>query len=203
MPLIKAFLDRNSQINLSAIRDEQWVWIKHICDSIIWAQQVDTLFTAPSIQKNTSSTQTLLDVWTGGWFPLLPLAQHYPHIDCTGIDWRKKKIKAVNAIAKTIGLKNCHALWWRVEDHKKQYDIVTARAVAYIDTLLDRVLPRVKPGWSILLWKQFTIQEDADIHELMHFYDTLIVNSYRYELPEEKSLNAARNQERILYHIKK
>lgn len=219
MPLITAFLERNSKINLSAIRETEWVRIKHICDSIIWAQQVESLFSGwahsseeHSSQKRPADPQsshhtTLLDVWTGGWFPLLPLAQHYPHLDCTGIDWRKKKIKAVNAIAKTIGLKNCNALWWRVEDHKKQYDIVTARAVAYSDTLLPWILPRVKPWWSIVLWKQFTFQEDADIHELMHDFGHnfkhLSLDSYRYDLPWEKSQNGARNHERIIYHIKK
>lgn len=239
MPLITAFLERNSKINLSAIRETEWVRIKHICDSIIWAQQVESLFSGwdhsskeNSSQENVSQKRpsqgissqksqsqklpsdpqsshhtTLLDVWTGWWFPLLPLAQHYPHLDCTGIDWRKKKIKAVNAIAKTIGLKNCNALWWRVEDHKKQYDIVTARAVAYSDTLLPWILPRVKPGGSIVLWKQFTFQEDADIHELMHDlghnFKHLSLDSYRYDLPWEKSQNGARNHERIIYHIKK
>lgn len=214
IPLITAFLERNSKINLSAIRETEWVRIKHICDSIIWAQQVETLFSAWAhlSEENSSDQQsshhtTLLDVWTGGWFPLLPLAQHYPHLDCTGIDWRKKKIKAVNAIAKTIGLRNCNALWWRVEDHKKQYDIVTARAVAYSDTLLPWILPRVKPGGSIVLWKQFTFQEDADIHELMHDlghnFKHLSLDSYRYDLPWEKSQNGARNHERIIYHIKK
>lgn len=35
--LVSIFLEKNTHINLSAIRDEEGVWVKHIEDSLITA----------------------------------------------------------------------------------------------------------------------------------------------------------------------
>jgi len=54
-PLIDTFLERNSRLNLSAIRDAEGVYTKHVLDSI-------ELSTVMSLE----SRHTLLDVGTGG-----------------------------------------------------------------------------------------------------------------------------------------
>jgi len=46
-----------------------------------------------------------------------------------------------------LGVKNVEMIWSRIEDIKNQtFDVVTARAVAYSDKLLNRATPIVKKG---------------------------------------------------------
>lgn len=89
--MIDLFLDRNSKINLSAIRDADGVWEKHILDSLELTTRIDV-----------DDGLQALDLGTGGGFPLLPLATVYPNVQWTGIDARKKKVEAVNQMIVTL-----------------------------------------------------------------------------------------------------
>lgn len=89
--LIEVFLAKNGQINLSAIRDAEGVYVKHILDSL-------------ELMKIFSFTagQVACDLGTGGGFPLLPLAIESPEVRFVGMDARKKKIDAIGDIVKSI-----------------------------------------------------------------------------------------------------
>ena len=150
--LISKFLERNTKINLSAIRDEQWVYDKHIIDAL-------TLTQFELIQP----WMMVADVGTGGGRPLLALAQYYTNTNFVGIDGRRKKIEAVQAIAIESWINNVKTQRGRIEEIKWSYDIVTARAVAYADVLLDRIHPILKPGGSMVLYKLDTEEENAII----------------------------------------
>ena len=89
--LITKFLERNDRLNLSAIRTADGVMTKHILDSIELTKVIPLI-----------NGKTLLDVGTGGGFPLLPLAMLYPCVACTGLDATKKKCVAVQTIANEI-----------------------------------------------------------------------------------------------------
>gem|GEM_PF-596903 len=86
--LISRFLDRNTKLNLSAIRDEQSVYDKHIMDALE-VLQFDII----------KPDMVVADVGTGGGWPLLALAQSYPDTQFVGIDGRRKKMEAVQTIA--------------------------------------------------------------------------------------------------------
>ena len=133
--LIDQFISINSNINLSAIRDPEGIFVKHIQDSLEINKAIKL---APQ--------STLCDVGTGGGFPLLPIAISNPEVQCTGIDSTKKKIEAINHMIHVLDIKNAKAIRTRSEDHKKEYDYITARAVGYIDKLLPRVHHLVKKG---------------------------------------------------------
>ncbi|MBP6911105.1 class I SAM-dependent methyltransferase [Patescibacteria group bacterium] len=62
----------------------------------------------------------------------------------TGLDSVKKKTVAITEMADTLGLRNVEVVRSRAEQHRKQYDILTARAMAYIDDLLTRSYHLVK-----------------------------------------------------------
>jgi len=131
--LIDDFLDRNSKINLSAIRTPEWVRHKHILDSLEWAKEFADLFW---------EGKTVIDIGTWGGFPLMPCAIHHPQCTFVGLDARKKKMTAVQAIIDNQWISNCSTVRSRAEDHKKRYDLVTSRAMAYADQLLQRSLVR-------------------------------------------------------------
>ena len=143
--LINLFLEKNRQINLSAIRDEEWVRIKHIQDSL----ELEHLI-------KWTKWMTVADVGTGWWFPLMPLAISHPECHFTWIDSVKKKTVAVWEILQQLSVSNVTMYRWRAEEIKNQtFDLITARAVAYSDKLLNRITPLVKKWWKIALMKQF------------------------------------------------
>lgn len=184
--LIDEFVRRNSQINLSAIRHPEQIYIKHILDTI----ELNTLSELP-----TESLQ-MIDIGTGWGFPLLPLAVTHPNWTCVGLDTRKKKCKAVQAIADALDLANLTTIWSRIEHHQQQYDLLTARAVAYADQLIQRSLPLVKKGGLIAWYKQYTTQEDDLIFDLIRTYQLDLIELHHYHLPDDLT-------QRVIYLIKK
>lgn len=150
--LITAFVEYNSQINLSAIRAPQDIYNKHIVDAL------------EVVQLDIIKPQMLVaDIGTGGGWPLLALAQSYPETKFVGIDATRKKVNAVQGIADQAWLTNISTQRWRVEDLTGSYDIITARAVAYADVLLDWIHPLLKPGWAMILYKLSTEEENKYI----------------------------------------
>ncbi|MBL7985065.1 MAG: 16S rRNA (guanine(527)-N(7))-methyltransferase RsmG, partial [Flavobacteriales bacterium] len=73
--------------------------------------------------------ERIVDVGTGGGFPLVPLAILFPGSTFHGIDGIGKKIMAVQGVIEGLGLGNCTAEKVRSEDHKLHYDIIISRAV--------------------------------------------------------------------------
>lgn len=68
----------------------------------------------------------------------------HPEVSFIGIDSVGKKVKAVNDMIAQLGLKNVKAIWLRAEDYMTKFDVVTARAVAYMDKLLPWIMHLVR-----------------------------------------------------------
>lgn len=141
--LTQTFLKYNSILNLSAIRDEEWVYIKHILDSLELLKCFDF-----------EGVKTLADIGTGGWFPLLPLAMSFPEIQCTGIDSVRKKLQAIQDMCTELHIDNCSFIRTRLEEYSGTYDCITARAVAHVEKLFPRVEKMLKPWTKLILYKQ-------------------------------------------------
>jgi len=183
--LIDQFIAINSHTNLSAIRDPEGIQVKHIQDSL---EINKALVLKPGL--------TLCDVGTGGWFPLLPIAISNPKIQCTGIDSTRKKVDAVNEIINNIKIPNAKALRIRAEEHKEEYDYVTARAVSYIDKLLPQVHHLVKKWGRLILYKQYSPEESQDIIHFGKKYRLVVQKKHKYQLFEW-------DIPRIIYVLKK
>lgn len=132
----------------------------------------------------------LADVGTGGGFPLLPLAIALPDAQFTGMDSTQKKIDAVNRIKDALGLKNVNLICGRVEvighakEYREMFDVVTARAVAEINVLLEYASPFVKVGGKVILWKSLDVdQELKDSEKAQKELHCSLKDKYIYELP--------------------
>lgn len=176
---VKFFLKENSQINLSALRTEESCWVGNVLDSLAAIPLFSTFHVPLSI----------LDIGTGGGFPLLPLAITFPNFNFTGLDATRKKIDAVARIAEGIGLKNVILACGRAEalggtdKYREQFDIVTSRAVADIGVLLEYCSPFARPGGKIILWKSMNAEDELKSSEraqkeLCCVFD----DNYAYEL---------------------
>ena len=170
--LIQAFLEKNKQINLSAIRDKEWVRVKHIQDSLELEKIIEW-----------REWMNIADIWTGGGFPLMPLAISHPECNFVWIDSVRKKTVAVWEIVDELGVKNVEMMRTRIEDIKNQtFDLITARAVAYSDKLLNRATPLVKKWWRIALMKQVNDEEREVLLNVSKKKNIILEKEYRYNL---------------------
>lgn len=173
---LKIFIETNSQINLSAIRDEAWIIEKHFIDSIM-------------IQKFCSIEWKILDLGTGGWFPGIPLKiMDKNNSDFTLVDSIWKKVKVVNKFIEKLDLKNIKAIQARAEElgqdkeHRWKYNMVVSRATAYLPTLLEYTIPLLSVGWIFVSYK---LDNDAEIKEAtkaLHVLDSEIIAIKKYEI---------------------
>lgn len=184
--LTQVFLEKNKNINLSAIRDEQGVNIKHIQDSLVLEKIV-----------GWEKWMYIADVWTWWWFPLMPLAISHPECNFVWIDSVRKKTIAVSDILREMWVNNVEMIWSRIEDLKwYEFDLITARAVAYSDKLLNWILPHVKKWGKIALMKEENCEEKAVLLEVARKKNLTIETEYKYKL-FDGDIN------RVIYILKK
>lgn len=183
--LIKIFIEKNSQINLSAIRDSKWILIKHINDSI----ELNKIL-------KIKNGKTICDIGTGGGFPLIPLAMTNVWSKFVGIDSTRKKIDAVNDMVSKLWLTNVDCKWTRIEDFDEQFDFVTARAVGHIDKIIPRSYKLLKKWGHFIFYKQFDSSEYESLKNMCKKHKLDIKEKHKYFLFEG-------DIERIIYVVKK
>jgi 16S rRNA (guanine527-N7)-methyltransferase len=144
-------LAMNEQVNLTAITEPAEAWSRHALDAL----SLVPLF------ADLPAHARVLDVGSGGGVPGIPLAIARPDLEVTLLDATEKKVAFLRAAAAEVGLPNVDAVCGRAEevhfDHG--FDVVTARAVAKLPTLLAWTAPFAKKGGRLLLIKG----ERADI----------------------------------------
>lgn len=182
--LVTAFLAENKKLNLSAFRTSEHCWIGNVLDSISILQAVDRY---PDLKKITS----LVDIGTGGGFPLLPLSLCLPDVACTGIDATQKKIDAVGRIAAACAIPNVKLLCGRIEsiahnaEYREKSDLVTARAVAPLSVLLEYASPLLKVGGLCAFWKSTKVAAElADTAKAQEVLRCRYLGDFTYTLPD-------------------
>jgi len=146
-------MQENQVMNLTAITSEPEVYVKHFLDSLSLTKAVEL------------NTQTLLDVGSGAGFPSLPLKIVFPGIKVTIVDSLGKRIRFMEKLLEVLETGSIELVNQRIEDleTKNHFDIVTARAVARMNILVELCLPFVKPGGVFVAMK--TYGSDAEIEE--------------------------------------
>lgn len=145
--LIDELLRVNQQFNLTAIRDADEAWVKHIVDSLQGLQS--GLF---------EGRKSFIDVGAGAGFPGLPLVIAQPDLRPTFLEATRKKCDFIKATTEMFGIdaKVQHA---RAEElgqsvvWRERFDIATARAVGSLSEVCELCLPLVKVGGHALLWR--------------------------------------------------
>lgn len=120
-PLYQAY---NEKVNLISRKDMDAFYLHHVLHSLSLSAFV-----------SWNSQCKILDLGTGGGFPLIPLAILYPDVEFTGIDGTGKKIRAVQFIAKELNLKNVNAYPSRAEDFGDSFHYIISRAVCSLSLL--------------------------------------------------------------------
>lgn len=175
----KLFLEKNQVLNLISKNDEKYLEEKHIKDSL----SIKLFF-----DKYNFSGKTLLDIGTGGGFPALPIAIEYPNLGVTGIDSTTKKIRAISDIAENLNLKNFKTICDRVENLKdKKFDLITSRAVAKLDLIIQYALPLLKTNGYLVVYKSKTTKEEIiQAEKTLKKYEAKVIDVIEYKLPLEE-----------------
>lgn len=184
-PLVDTFIKYNTMLNLSAIRDEDGIYTKHIMDSL----ELNKILEFKPGKK-------VLDIGTGGGFPLLPLAMTHADINFTGIDSRKKKVQAVNDMITELQIPNTVAVRSRIEEYKRQFDYVIARAVGYSDKLLNWCTHLVRPGWQLILYKLDSPDELKTLKNTARAKKLELIQTHKYKLFDD-------DIDRVIYILKR
>ncbi len=146
--LISLALEWNEKINITAITDPDEFMEKNIVDSLAIVG-LDAIENANNI----------MDLGTGGGYPGLPLAMHYPDKCFVLVDSVSKKLKVIGDICEKLGIMNVDTVHGRVEDlgwqpgMRDSFDLVVSRAVANMATLAEYALPFVKKGGHFVAYK--------------------------------------------------
>lgn len=152
---MKLLLEWNEKMNLTAITNENEIILKHFIDSAI-------------INKYTNNMKNLIDVGTGAGFPGMVLKIINKDLDVVLLDALNKRINFLSKVVEELNLKNIEAIHGRAEElgknekYREQYDVVTSRAVANMNVLLEYMLPLVKIGGICICMKSKNAKEEIE-----------------------------------------
>ena len=154
--LTNYMLEVNKTMNLTAIKDEKSVILRHYVDSLTISQYI-------------GDESNLIDVGCGAGFPTLPLAIFRTDIKITALDSTTKRIEYIKDTCKLLKIDNVTAISERAETaansekYREKFDYATARAVASLPVLTEICLPFVrKNGYFIAMKAQKADDEIAN-----------------------------------------
>lgn len=154
----QTLVEWNEKMNLTAITDQEEVYLKHFYDSITAAFYFDF-----------NTVESVCDVGAGAGFPSIPLKICFPHLSVSIVDSLNKRISFLNHLADVLKLESVHFHHSRAEDfgqnaaHREKYDLVTARAVARMSVLSELCIPLVKVNGHFLAMKAASAQDELQV----------------------------------------
>jgi 16S rRNA (guanine527-N7)-methyltransferase len=173
-------IEYNNRINLTTIIDKKEVYLKHFYDSL-------TLVKVYNFKEDIS----LCDVGSGAGFPSIVLKIFFPNLKITIIDCLEKRINFLNVVIKELNLINIEAIHRRAEEYAKEnrekFDIVTARAVARLNILLELCIPLLKEHGYFLVMKGSINEELKEAKKAIDILNLKIEAIEHFRLPKENS----------------
>lgn len=140
---LELLFEKNKVMNLTSINPDD-AYEKHLFDSLM-----------PSFEMDFNN-KNICDVGSGGGLPGIPLAIAFPSSKFTLIEPITKKANFLKEVVDKLGLQNVVVLNERSEnlhEIRENFDIVVARAVAYLNVLLELTIPLVKTGCYFIAMK--------------------------------------------------
>ena len=163
--LQELYEDWNNKINVISRKDLEQLYERHILHSLAIAKVIQF--------KNGTS---ILDVGTGGGFPGIPLAILFPECKFHLVDSIGKKIKVVQEVSSTIGLKNLTSEQIRAEKIKSKYDFVVSRAVTAFPLFYNWVKDKLNPRSNNDLKNGILYLKGGDLNEELKKFQSRITS---------------------------
>ena len=123
------------------------LWTRHVLNSAIAAP----LFAG-----------SVADVGSGAGLPGLVLAIARPDVSFTLIEPMERRVAWLTEQVEALGLDNVTVMRARAEDVGLEFDMVTARAVSAMRTLVPLTAPLVRDGGELVLLKGHNVPAEID-----------------------------------------
>ncbi len=152
---LDALLTANQQINLTAIRDPEEAWMRHVLESL-------------ALIPRLPDVGSLVDVGTGGGLPGIPLVIMLPDLKVTLVEATGKKCEFLQNVIRKLKLSSVTVLNGRAEDvgraeeHRGCHDVIVARAVGSLSELMELSLPLLRCGGMLLAIKGRSAEEELE-----------------------------------------
>ncbi|SEP58578.1 16S rRNA m(7)G-527 methyltransferase [Virgibacillus subterraneus] len=179
----QTLVEWNDKINLTALTNEEDVYLKHFYDSI-----------SAAFYHDFTKELHICDVGAGAGFPSIPLKICFPDLQVTIVDSLKKRITFLNELALKLDISKVAFYHDRAESFGKNkkfresFDIVTARAVARMTVLSELCLPLVtKNGEFIAMKGSQSDQEVNDSNTVINLLGGELDSVHTFTLPNENS----------------
>lgn len=173
-----AFLqDYCQRVNLTAIRDREGIIEKHLVDSVLPLKYVEI-----------ASKSRCLDIGTGAGFPAVPWLIYRADLNFTLLDAQRKRTDYLTLLSDKIEI-TPEIIHGRAEElgrkdgYKLSYDIVTARAVSDLSTLLRYASPFLKKGGRFLAMRGSREEMTTEVEKAYKKMRLPLVKTVDYCLP--------------------
>ena len=170
-------VEYNKVMNLTGITEIEQVYLKHFYDSLTITKIIDL-----------NKEETLCDIGTGAGFPGMVIKILFPNLKITLVDSLNKRIEFLKQVIKELNLKDIEALHIRAEEfaqnNREKYDVVTSRAVAPLNILLEYGIPLIKVNKYFIAYKANIIEESTNALEKLN---SKIERIEKFNLPIEES----------------
>ena len=139
-------LTTTRSMNLTAIRDPETAWLRHILDSL-------------TLLPLLTPKARLIDVGSGGGLPGLVIALLEPNRPVTLLDSTAKKCRFLEDTAAALGCARVDVVCARAEEGgrnpnlREQFDIATARGLNHLSVAMELLSPFLRIGGTMLAMK--------------------------------------------------
>lgn len=150
-------LERNKMVNLTNITESEDFAKKHVIDSLMIIKHIEIDHEAK-----------IMDVGTGPGIPGLILKIYRPDIKLSLLESVRKKTDFIRDVIGKMNIPDVQVINGRAEEaghdikHRESYDIVVARAVSSLNSLLELCLPFAKVGGAFIAMKGGLPQQEIE-----------------------------------------
>lgn len=173
-------VEYNKVMNLTGITEKNQVYLKHFYDSLTLKKIIDP-----------TKEETLCDIGTGAGFPGLVLKIVFPNLKVTLVDSLNKRIEFLKTVIQKLNLEDIEATHARIEEYasinREKYDIVTSRAVAPLNILLEYAIPLLKQNKYFISFKGNISEEINESKKALQTLNSEIEQIEEFKLPVEQS----------------
>lgn len=172
-------IEYNKVMNLTGITEKEEVYLKHFYDSLTLSKIIDL-----------NNENSLCDLGSGAGFPGIVIKIFYPNLNVVLVDSLNKRINFLNKVIEELELEGIVAIHTRIEEYakenKEKFDIVTARAVAPLNILLELGINLVKVGKYFIAMKG-NLDNEPNYNNSIKQLNCSLGNIIEFKLPIEES----------------
>ncbi len=169
-------IESNKKFNLTAICDDEGIFLKHFLDSVAG-------------ESYFNEGASVVEIGSGGGFPSLPLKIVREDLSFLLVESTGKKCIYLKEAVDKLALVGVKVFCGRAEDaakeekYREKFDVAEARAVARLNTLAEYCIPFVKVGGRFIAYKGDCDEEIEEAKRAIKILGGELENVERYNLP--------------------